>query len=151
MSRESGPDLIAARTDARSDGGDEIFRIRSKPRCEIPDGDHGCACSGALPARVNGRNCAGSTVGQENGHAVGGAYAHRHGRIIGDGDICFGPIVGRTREFLLCFEHIGAVHLTHAHERVELDIESIRKVLPACGLVRANPFQFQLTRAEAMT
>ena len=106
MAGEIRTNLVAARADARTDGGDNIFRIGSKPRCQGLDGDHGCACRGALPACVNGRNRSGSAIGEQNRHAVGCSYADGDGRVVADGDICFGPLVvrkGREAVFRLPF------------------------------------------------
>jgi hypothetical protein len=156
MADEIGTDLVAAWADARTDGRDHIFRIRSKPRCQGPDGDHGCARRGALPASVNGRNGSGSAIDEENRHAVGRSHADGDGRIVADGDIGFGPVIvpgcWETRiPFSASLEHIDTVQLTHAHEGIELDPQGVRKIRPACHAIRANLFEFQFARAEAMT
>ena len=49
------------------------------------------------------------------------------------------------------FEHVGAVHLTHADQGLELDAQRIRQILPTAATIGANAFQFQLARAEAVT
>ena len=90
MGGEIGTDLVAAWTDARADGRDEVFGIRTVSRRQgaNSDGDRTRGCP--LPAGMNGRNRASSAIREEDGrvgHLHAGATLDR-GTAISASDSC---------------------------------------------------------------
>ena len=111
---------------------------------------------------MNGRNRASPPIGEQDRHAVGRLYADGDVWVVSDGDV---GIRTRGREGFSCvrvqktppdplfssrFEHVGAVHLTHADEGLELDAQRVRKILPPRHTIGTNAFQFQPARTEAV-
>ena len=62
---------------------------------------------------MNGRNRPASSVRKKDWDAIGNPYADGNRWVVGDGNIRLGPAIPIR---LVCFEHIGAVHLAHADE-----------------------------------
>ena len=74
------PDVVAARADARPDGGDQPPGWH-RPLCSHgADGGAGDVGRGAAPAGVHGADGAGDLVGQQDRHAVGGDDCHSSSR-----------------------------------------------------------------------
>jgi hypothetical protein len=153
LAGEIGTDFVTARTDARTNRRDDVFRARAVSRRQCLNSDAHRTGGRPLPAGVNRRDGAGSAIGEENRHTVGHPNADGDSRIVGDRDICFGPvIVGAGSETGIVspawLEHIGAMHVAHAHEGIERYAQRTRDIPPACHSIRANAFEFQFARAE---
>ncbi len=112
---------------------------------------------------MNSRNRASSPIGEQDGHAVGRLYADSDVWVASDGDVGIRTAVIKRTGIVFVydlrkrfpspfsrFKHVGAVHLTHADEGLELNAQRVRQILPPRHTIGASAFQFQPARAEAM-
>lgn len=136
--------LVAARTNARTDGGGDVFGARSISRPQCADGHDRRTSGRSPPAGVNCCHSAGSMVGEEDWNTVRYLHRERKRAIIGDGDIRL-----RIARFSAPrLDYVGAVHLAHARDGVHLYAQRGRKVLPSSATERV---EHKIARAEAVT
>jgi hypothetical protein len=109
---EVGGNFVAAGTDGRADGGEEMRGLAAELELHAADSFLGNAREGAAPSGVNRGDRALFGIDKENGNAVGGLDAEEQAGAIGGGGVAFASIRGRLREWP---NHVG-VNLFQGHE-----------------------------------
>lgn len=122
-----GAHLVAIGADGRSDDRNEILRSAAELARQRVDGDRRHARGQSAPARVRRRHDAGSRISDEQRDAVRGLNRQRGGWISRDDDIR----VWSARPVTRAVHNDGAaVHLMHAHEVREIDVQRGRNLPP---------------------
>jgi hypothetical protein len=143
MASQIAAHLIAARTDARTDRGDDVFSARSIPRRQCAHSDDCRTSRCALPPGVNRRHCTGSAVGEEERNAVRCLDGEHKRAIIGHRDVRFR--IARFSPPRL--EYVRTVHLAHARDALRRDAQRERKIAPSGP---AEGVKREIARAEAV-
>jgi hypothetical protein len=117
--RQLGPDLVAARADARADGRDEARGMRVEPAEQRRHGVMGNARRHPPPSGMRRRDGARRGIGEEERHAVRTLDRDGRGGIVADEDVRLQPRAVRARGRLLPAAHVDdarSVDLTEPHE-----------------------------------
>lgn len=89
-----GADFIAAATNGRPDGGEEVSRIGFEIHSQLADGLNDDALERASPASMNGGNGTLFGIDEENGDAIGGLHAQEKAGTVGDTSIALAWLGG---------------------------------------------------------
>ncbi len=93
-----GGNFVATRADGRTDGGDEIRRLRVKLELHAADGLLCDASLGAAPTSMDGGDRALFWIHEKNGNTVGCLDGKKQTGAIGGGRVTYAGIRGRGRD-----------------------------------------------------
>lgn len=151
------PNLVAAATDARSQGGDEVAGTTSEFPAHRPHDLSRDPRGGPTPTGVYGCNGPGGCVRNQERHAVGRHHRQHEIGVIGDDGISLRALMARVipagteprgaRCVPSQHEHTVAVRLGRTHEAIRWHAQAIGQGAPAVGIrERQVPGREQVSR-----
>lgn len=145
------PDLVAARSDARTEGGHQVDRPGAERVRHRPDRRSRHSGRGTAPAGVHGRHRPEPPIRQQDGNAVRRDHCDRVGRVGGDRGVGDGPIIQLVRSSPWQLDvDVAAVHLNRPDEAVERRADRVRETTPCAPTIRMAPPQLEPARREAV-
>ena len=93
-----GADFVAAATDGRADGGEEVSGLAAELHLHLADGFDDDALERAAPTGMDGSDGAFFRVDKEDRDAIGGLHAEKEAGTVGDGSVATARLCGRGVE-----------------------------------------------------
>ena len=122
--------LAAARSEARTNGGNEVGGVGPEPLPHGRDGGAGDVPPGAPPARMRGGDGAVSAVGKQDRSAIGNPHGNRHLGIVADHRVGNGKAARAIRAVTTRDRDGGAVHLSDQPYRPGPDVHRLGDEMP---------------------
>jgi hypothetical protein len=117
-------DFVAASADCRADARDEIRGPGAECIRKRFDTGHRRSFREAAPAGVNGGNCSGARIDNQQRNTVGGLNGDRNIRVVCEHDVRVGPFAW-TR-----LDGVRTVHLVNASEAFRANADRVCHVRP---------------------
>ena len=141
LSGDFGADFVAAASDGRADGGEEVGRLGFEVHLHLADGFDDDASEGASPSGVNGGYGTLFGVSEEDGDAIGGLDGQEEAGVVGDGGVAAAKSGGR------CVEKMNDVRMDLL-EGSELEIRRAEGGLEAAAVFEDVFFGVPVGEAE---